>query len=264
MDTPQTEIKHLKGQALERRMAELAKSISEEHVMCRTAEGVALEHARKAGLLLCEAKKRKGGSGKWGDWKRKLIEQLGAADRTMSQYMRVARFWDDPRIKATRDRGEDLSITKFINIVKRPPKPAPGAGEDDEHNESIKIVRKDVRDEFAEYLRSLDSYEVGILYATLDDVLAVANADLKERVCGAYEGPYYRDRDEYHREQAAQMHRPTPEDESKKKRKRRSDYEREGERAANADMKAAKVEKWNSLPVSGNKEPSKKRPPRKR
>jgi hypothetical protein len=40
---------------------------------------------------------------------------------------------------------------------------------------------------------------VNILHATLEDVLAVANADLEERVCGDYGGPYYMRREEYHR-----------------------------------------------------------------
>ena len=63
MGTANEHIKFLTGEALSRRMAELAEQIHGEHMRHRRAEDTALEHARGAGRFLREAKRRNGGGG---------------------------------------------------------------------------------------------------------------------------------------------------------------------------------------------------------
>ena len=105
----------LKSEKLSVRMNELAGMIHEEHVKVNAAWRSALEHARNAGEWLIEAKWRKGHRSKWGRWKRRLAKEYGIAERTMSQYMQIARHWEHRRIKAARAEGFTIeSIGTFV------------------------------------------------------------------------------------------------------------------------------------------------------
>jgi hypothetical protein len=185
----------LKDEKLSVRMAELAAMVRQEHGGVQTGWQGALEHVRNAGEWLIEAKWRKGHRKKWGDWKRWLAKEYNISTRTMSQYMQIARHWDDARITKARTQGITIeSISAFVQVLRgRKPKPkktlTPSERERDNN-------RKEARRLFAAYLRELDGFEGDVLCATFPDVLEVLNADLRPRVCGNYGGPYYEHREE--------------------------------------------------------------------
>ena len=258
----------LKGKKLDARMARLAGMIQEEHGQVKAAWAGALEHARNAGEWLVEAKWRQGHRSKWGKWKRRIMEKHGIAARTVTNYMYVARHWNDARIEEARAQGIVIdSINKFLKITRgHHPQALPKSTEAERERGNH---AKDIQKQFADYLNSLDAYEVGILWATLDEVLAVANADLKERVCGHYGGPYYRHREEYYREQAAERER---EEEQKRraeldgqpKRIQRIIERRQVNQAALDGLTKQQVAAWNKLPVRGNTDPDLDKPRRGR
>ena len=255
--------RHLTGAALNKRLAELDRLANEEDAKAMAAKAgrddyraraaaageAYLEHVRKAGEYLDEAKWRTGGGGRWGKWSQRFAERHGIKERTQRQYRDVARNWSHPKIEEARAQGVVIdSIKKFMAIKRSgPPNPLPKVTPRQMERDNATY---EIRKEFALYLESLDSFEVSILHATLDSVLAVANADLKERVCGNHGGPYYKHREEYYREQAAEMR--TPPTDGKKMSRR--DAVRDAERLAAADMKKAQVAKWNELPVPCNTE----------
>ncbi len=65
----------------------IADEINREHEAARTAAVTAVEHARRAGERLLEAKSQLG-HGKWLPW---IREHLSFSDRTAQGYMRIAR-----------------------------------------------------------------------------------------------------------------------------------------------------------------------------
>lgn len=191
----------LKGERLDKRMAELANLVSTEHGEVRAEFRSALEHARNAGEWLIEAKWRKGHRSKWGIWKRWLAKEYNIASRTMSLYMQVARHWDDPRIVEVRTQGITIeSIGDFLRALKgEKPKPKPGDEGYTEPTQKEEVRdwdQKRIRKDFAVYLRTLDNYEMDILAATFAHVMEAFNTDLRMRVDGSYEGDYYKGRQE--------------------------------------------------------------------
>ena len=191
----------LKGAALSERMAELEHLIGAEHGDFKAEYRSALEHARRAGEGLVEARWRTGGRKKWGTWKRWLAKEYNIATRTMSLYVQVATHWDDPRILEARTEGITIdTIDGFLRALKgEKPKPKPGDEgytEPTSKEEERAWNQKRVRRDFAVYLRTLDNFEMEVLEATIDDVIEVLNADLRERVDGSYEGDYYTGRQE--------------------------------------------------------------------
>lgn len=191
----------LKGERLSKRMSELNRMISTEHAEAQAAWQSTLEHARNAGEWLIEAKWRTGHRTKWGRWKEKLAREYNISPRTMSQYMQIARHWDDPRITEARNKGFGVkSIAAFMRVMRgdapTPPTVGKVEAEPTPANVKLELMRQSIRDDFAKYLRTLDNFETEVLVATLDDVLEVLNTDLRDRVCGNYEGPYYGDREE--------------------------------------------------------------------
>ena len=240
----------LKGKELSARMTALAGKIVEEHALAKGAWQSALEHARKAGEWLIEAKWRTGHRTKWGRWKRHLAKEQGISERTMSQYMQIARHWDDARIDAARADGINIdSISKFLQAL-RGRAPAPGRATTTELDTSRQRIRK----EFAAWLRTLDAHEVRVLDATLDEWLAVANANLRERVCGNDGGPYYHHRDEWQRERDAKAEQP--------REPNGGNTQRNAAAVAAADMRRAVTDRRDELWIRGNAEPS--RPTRRR
>jgi len=184
----------LKGQKLSARMMELAKMICEEHGAAKAGWAEYLEHARNAGEWLIEAKWRTGHRLKWGRWKRRLSQEYDISPRTMSQYMQIARYWNDPRILDAKAQGVAIdSISGFLQVLRgQHPKLELTTAQDTDKNDNIKRILK----EFTVYLRTLDSIEVEILLATHVEVFEVLDDDLRERVCDNYQGPYYKDREE--------------------------------------------------------------------
>ncbi len=199
MNEPNKVKPFLKGERLDKRMAELADLISQEHGACRAGLQTTLEHARKAGTWLVEAKKRKGHRTKWGRWKRWLVKEYSISERSITDYMRIAREWEDPRIIEARIHGLE-NIDGFLQVLRgRKPKPKPGDEgytEPTRKEEEREWNRKRVRKDFAAYLRTLDTYEMEVLEATVEHVMEAFNTDLRTRVDGSYDGDYYRGRQE--------------------------------------------------------------------
>lgn len=179
----------LTGAELRARLSELEKMIREEHRESKIAWCNALEHARNAGEWLIEAKWRKGHRLKWGRWKRWFAKEYNISERTISQYMQIARYWDDPRIIETRQQGIEInSISGFLRVLRsQHPKQKQALSQKEENRiQNCKRIRMD----FAMYLQGLDKFEVEILRATFNDMLENFNADLRSRVCGNYESYY--------------------------------------------------------------------------
>ena len=225
-------------------MTELASMVHEEHIKANAAWSSALEHARNAGVWLVEAKWRMGHRTKWGRWKRMLAKEYHIAERTMSQYMQIARHWENPRVKAARAEGFTVdSISTFVQLLR-------GNIPRSHHSSSKEpnAISQEIRKEIAAWLRTLDACELSTLDATLDDWMATANADLRERVCGHYGGPYYRYREEHHRERET-----TAYEKEKAAHKMRLD---KVARVANADVWELKAATRNAMPFLGNAEPT--------
>ena len=244
----------LKGEALSAQMTQLAGMIIKEHAQAKGAWLSALEHARNAGEWLIEARWRKGHRSKWGKWKRRLATEYGIAERTMSQYMQIASHWNDPHVEAARADGFTIdSIGTFLRVLRgqhgaAPSRPSADSDiPDDQAVDSATSDRRAVMKEFASWLRSLDTYEVRIFRATAEDVISVANADLRERVCGYYGGPYYLHRDEYKREREVTL--------GAKKSPARMPTPSDAEKLAAADARLMKEARRNALPFRGNAEP---------
>jgi hypothetical protein len=77
-------------------LAELARQIHAEHEAAEVSLRSGLEHARKAGELLLQAKSRCA-HGKWLTW---LKDNARFSERTAQAYMRVARRWGELAAKA--------------------------------------------------------------------------------------------------------------------------------------------------------------------
>lgn len=184
----------LTGEKLTKRMEELGGLISAEHIEAQAAYRGTLEHARNAGEWLIEAKWRKGHRRKWGEWKRQFSQDSNIAERTMSQYMRIARHWEAPEIVEARGRGFEIeSISTFLRVMRGG---TPAMRTNPEGYTDAAVRRRTVRERFAKYLRTLDKFEAEVLEWTIDEVLEAFNKDLRMRVCGSYGGPYYEHREE--------------------------------------------------------------------
>jgi hypothetical protein len=102
-------------------LASLAAQINEAHRQCVAAASSALEHARRAGTLLAEAK-GKCGHGQWLPW---LKENFDFSERTAQNYMKVAREW--PRLaEANPQRVADLSYREAVKLLEAPRQPKDG------------------------------------------------------------------------------------------------------------------------------------------
>jgi hypothetical protein len=99
---------------------QLAERINDEHRRCVEAACSTLEHARKAGELLLEAKAQLPHGG-WLPW---LREHFTFSDRVARNYMRVAREWD--RIaEANRNHGSDLTYRQGLRLLSAPDNDGP-------------------------------------------------------------------------------------------------------------------------------------------
>jgi len=97
-------------------MADLAAKINAEHAQAETAWRAGLEHARKAGELLIEAKEQCRHS-EWLPW---LKENVRFSERTAQAYMQVVKRWDELEAKA---QGlADLTFQEGLKLLAAPAK----------------------------------------------------------------------------------------------------------------------------------------------
>jgi len=94
--------------------ADLAAAINQEHKHAVNKAREALEHARRCGELLLQAKKRMP-HGEWLPW---LTDNCKFSARTATGYMRLASRWDELRAKSA--TVADLPLRTALAIVARP------------------------------------------------------------------------------------------------------------------------------------------------
>jgi hypothetical protein len=94
--------------------AEIAAEIRAEHERAYGKAREALEHARRAGELLIEAK-RKLAHGAWAGW---LRDNVPFSERTAQGYMRLARQWD--RLNAKSATVADLGLRDALTLLAEP------------------------------------------------------------------------------------------------------------------------------------------------
>jgi hypothetical protein len=130
-------------------LVRLADDINRDHAAAMTAAQSAIEHARRAGDLLLQAKSTVG-HGEWLPW---LVAHCPAiSERTAQRYMRLADSWTTLEAKAT--RVSDLSLTGALQLLAEP-KP-------DDNDLSAKARAQD------DALRQIQR-ELGILQRALDN-----------------------------------------------------------------------------------------------
>jgi hypothetical protein len=95
-------------------LAQLAEQINAEHTAALTAARTALEHARRAGGLLAEAKAACG-HGNWLPW---LEANVRFSERTAQAYMRVAKH--RPELEAKAQATADLTIEDGLKLLAAP------------------------------------------------------------------------------------------------------------------------------------------------
>lgn len=95
-------------------LAELAGRINAEHHHVETALRAGLEHAKRAGDLLIDAKKQC----KHGQWLPWLKANVRFTDRTARRYMELASRWDE--LGAKTDTVSDLSYRDAIALLSGP------------------------------------------------------------------------------------------------------------------------------------------------
>jgi hypothetical protein len=95
----------------------LATEINAEHAAAERAINDSLNHARRCGELLIEAK-RQCTHGEWGGW---LAANFQASDRTARGYMVLARRWNDLPVQ----NGNALPIRDALAFLAEPREPAP-------------------------------------------------------------------------------------------------------------------------------------------
>jgi Protein of unknown function (DUF3102) len=96
------------------RLDTLAERINEEHRKVEAAMGRALQHARRAGKLLVEAKERTY-HGEWLPW---LKANFEGSERTAQMYMRVHSRW--PEIEANTKSVSYLTLTGALGAIGPP------------------------------------------------------------------------------------------------------------------------------------------------
>jgi hypothetical protein len=119
------------------KLADLEEQVFEEIVKARRAGQTAMQHARQAGHMLIEIKRRLK-HGQWDDWKEK---HWGDRDpTTLRLYMRIAEHWEwlSTAKPAKRDGDPDLpmSITEARRLLRR-------AGADEEIDVDVDAKYRD-------------------------------------------------------------------------------------------------------------------------
>ena len=96
---------------IDKSLNKLADEICRLHVQCVDYAQTTLEHARKAGELLIEAKSKLP-HGEWLPWLKNSIEM---PERTAQTYMRIARDWGE--LQANPLRAADLSLREAERLL---------------------------------------------------------------------------------------------------------------------------------------------------
>ncbi len=152
-------------------LVSLATEINAEHeAACRAAQST-IEHVRRAGELLIEAKDRQG-HGNWLGWLAAHCPTI--SERTAQAYMQVARHW--PELEAKAPRAADLPLRGALLLLAEPTAASEPAGAEAGHQENpwrkwiaMRDLLVQVRDQklyleacdtFEEFLKAFDKFRV--------------------------------------------------------------------------------------------------------
>ena len=105
-------------------LAPIAADINREHRAAQEHATAAIQHARRAGELLLEAK----AALQHGDWSAWIDQHFDGSERTAQRYMRLSRHWHELEAKAP--RVADLTLNAAEALLAEP-KPASDVGERD-------------------------------------------------------------------------------------------------------------------------------------
>lgn len=105
------------------RLRVVSATLSKECAAIAKAAGGMLEHARRAGECLNEAKELV----EHGEWEAWLLDNFAGSQKTAAAYMRIASRWDELESNLTsRSDLEDLSIAGAVKLLAKPrPEPVP-------------------------------------------------------------------------------------------------------------------------------------------
>ncbi len=144
-------------------LKKLAKEANKHHQEVRGHLISALDHARQCGEFLIKAKKLV----KHGQWQRWLRKNFSFSYETAADYMRVARYWNDPRMLEARQEGYNFtSIEGVLGFLREKRTEEKTEGRDSRTNEpptkpladkqkKAAIAGCNLRDTFNHYLPSL-------------------------------------------------------------------------------------------------------------
>ncbi len=137
-------------------LAELAGRINAEHHQVETALRASLEHAKRAGELLLEAKEQCK-HGEWMDW---LKAHVHFTPRTVQRYMSIASRWNE---LANATRVSHLSYREALQVLAEPSTPDEAA-EDEPKRQRVSHL-DDVPPALAHYRDAglLDEECIGLL-----------------------------------------------------------------------------------------------------
>jgi hypothetical protein len=139
-------------------LSDLAAKINAEHQRALSAARTALEHARRAGELLTEAKAQCQ-HGQWLPW---LKANVSFSERTAQNYMRVATRWEE--LQANPQATADLTIEEGLKLLAAPKQ----AAETIPADEAFERARRASDECLVEMRRILADPN-----ATISDILAV-------------------------------------------------------------------------------------------
>jgi len=152
----------------------LAKRANHHYQKSVCAWRGALKHALKCGKALNKARYY---NWKRGVWKKWLEDHFDASYETAKVYMRIAKKWEDPRLKEARETGIELkSIKSVLDILEgnRATSADMDLPDDEESQEPTKAMlldsmRDEVRTKFAHMLHALCMEELQFMDANWDD-----------------------------------------------------------------------------------------------
>jgi len=195
--------KRVKAKWLQEAIALIAQANS-EHREAQTYLQGALLHARNAGEALLQAKRRV----PYTKWSRFRAKFFAGSKETSCVYMRIARRWNDNRLKQAREGNmEPESIEGFLAIIRnsRPTlKPSKQTKQD-----SIEMSERDLRKAIAfafvsAFLEELPLVELQTLLAGMDSILGQlwerAYARLQQIIWVQHEDDARKISDQYQRE----------------------------------------------------------------
>jgi len=196
--------KKLAGDALAKHLNKLAETVTAEHRQAEEKWRGWINHARAAGEALIEAKRRLGHRTKWSEWRKRHFTIDGVttlSKETSCNYMRIAREWEDPRLREARANGIKLdSINKVLSILRGDSLKKEPAPEKEQEAESRVpdegSVRQWLREQFAADLRSLTKEELQVFEVMYAEFWERLYADLRDDVCVMLECDYYGEEEE--------------------------------------------------------------------